>query len=148
MSLGLSPRVLVSLMMMKSLSWACLGREGTCYASFQHCVFHREIRGAWGLWLNLHLPLPLAPPSLSSSSACLSHTDYSVCSDLLWSFFILLLIIMCSSIYMFHVHVCKDRSERWIGVISDQWEVIRDTDMQGKKQLGFLTCHKNVCSNI
>lgn len=56
--------------MMMSLSWACLGREGTRYLSFQHCVFHREAGEAWGLWLNFaSLPrLPPTPiPPLSSS---------------------------------------------------------------------------------
>ena len=64
-------------------------KKVTRYLSFQHCVFHREIRGARGLWLSSHLshagppPSPSLSPCLSlslspSSSACLSHFDSSL----------------------------------------------------------------------
>lgn len=53
-------------MMMMSLSWACLGREGTRYPSFQHCAFHRERSGELGGFdsTRISLPRPPFPPSL------------------------------------------------------------------------------------
>lgn len=69
--------LVLMMMMMMSLSWACLGREGTRYPSFQHCVFHRETGGARGLWLNF-ASLP-RPPSLSPHpSSSLSSSSVSV----------------------------------------------------------------------
>lgn len=88
-----------------SLSWACLGREGTRYPSFQHCVFHRGITGARGALTQLaslprpHFPLSSPPsPLLSSSSACLSHCDSSVRSALTCSHFPRLLTITSSCV--------------------------------------------------
>lgn len=101
---------LLVLMMMMSLSWACLGREGTCYLSFQHCVFHREAGGARGLWLNFaSLPRqpallpPTLPPFLSAHLPllCLSHSDSSFGSASTFSPFPLLLTAM--SVFSFPV---------------------------------------------
>lgn len=70
-SLKLSPRVLASLMVM-SWSCACLGREGTCHPSFQHCVFTEESGQLRGFdSANILLPASHTP---SSVLPCISVT--------------------------------------------------------------------------
>lgn len=57
---------MMMMMVMMSLSWACLGGEGTRYLWFQHCIFHSETEGAPGSLTQLHIS-PMPPPHLSLS---------------------------------------------------------------------------------
>lgn len=68
---------MMMMMMMMSLSWACLGREGTCYLRIQRCLFHSETEGALGSLTQLCIsPMTLPPPHPAPPlPMCLSHSD-------------------------------------------------------------------------
>lgn len=61
---------------MMSLSWACLGREGTRYLSFQHCLSQRN-RGSSGALTQLTSLSP-TPPSPRPSSLLATSSFSSV----------------------------------------------------------------------
>lgn len=57
------------MIVMMSLSWACLGREGMRYPQIQHCLFHSETKRPLGSWVNFASPPWLDP----SPSPCVCH---------------------------------------------------------------------------
>lgn len=66
--------MMTMMMMMMSLSWACLGGEGTRYLRIQRCLFHSETEGALGSLTQLRI----SPMTLPPSSSCPSPPHVSV----------------------------------------------------------------------